>query len=119
MSRVALVTSVAHVVVGVGHTVFGLGMFSNPKWSSLPNLLYAYARVGWYQGSVFFTIAGLYTYQLSQRDPSTWTAIDRTISAMTLALYWASSAWYFQHGDRPTGALTGIVGAMQALCLAQ
>jgi hypothetical protein len=37
-------------------------MFSNPKWSSLPNLLYAYARVGWYQGSVFFTIAGTFDF---------------------------------------------------------
>ncbi len=83
MSRVALVTSVAHVFVGVGHTVrttqrrvsiltankvFGLGMFSNPKWSSVPSLLYAYARVGWYQGSLFFTIAGMSVSSLE--DPN-------------------------------------------------
>ncbi len=62
---------------------------------------------------------GLYTYQLSQRDPSTWTTIDRAISALTLALYWASSAWYFRNGDKPTGTLTAVVGGLQCLTLAQ
>ncbi|KAI1614525.1 hypothetical protein EDD37DRAFT_652747 [Exophiala viscosa] len=119
MSRLALATSIAHIGVGIGHTFFGIDLFSKPEWKSLPKLFFAYSRVGWYQGGAFFTIIGLYTYQLSQRDPSTWTSIDRTILAMTLALYWASSAWYLKNGDRSTGALTGVVGALQALCLAQ
>lgn len=58
-------------------------------------------------------------YQLSQKPPSTWTTIDRTISALTLTIYWASSAWNFKRGDKQIGILTAIVGGMQALCLAQ
>jgi len=119
MSRIAFATSIAHVGVALGHTLFGQDIFSRPQWSSLPAILFAYARVGWYQGSILFTIAGLYTYQLSQRDPSTWTTIDRAISALTLALYWASSAWYFRNGDKPTGTLTAVVGGLQCLTLAQ
>ncbi|KIW42069.1 uncharacterized protein PV06_05653 [Exophiala oligosperma] len=119
MSRIALATSIAHVGVAIGHTAFGLDIFSRAQWSTLPRLLFAYARVGWYQGSILFTIAGLHTYQMSQRDPSTWTTVERAIAGILIALYWASSAWYFKHGDKPTGLLTAVVGAMQALTLAQ
>lgn len=63
--------------------------------------------------------AGLYTYQLSQRDPATWTPIDRAISAITVALYWGSSAWYFLNGDKATGSITGVVGLLQSLVVAQ
>jgi hypothetical protein len=38
---------------------------------------------------------------------------------LTLAIYWASSAWYFGHGDKSTGTLTGVVGLLQSLVLAQ
>ena len=85
MSRLALATSIAHAAVGIGHTVsllppttsqenhgskrtnnqchkqfFGIDVFSKPEWKSLPKLLFAYSRVGWYQGGAFFTIIGTY-----------------------------------------------------------
>lgn len=44
--------------------VKGLDIFSSPQWSTLPKLLPAYARVGWYQGSVFFTMAGTFCLSL-------------------------------------------------------
>ncbi|KIX95974.1 uncharacterized protein Z520_08229 [Fonsecaea multimorphosa CBS 102226] len=120
MSRVALAASITHALVAVGHTVHGLNTFSLPAWTSLPALLRCYAKAGWYQGSVFFGITALYTYQLSQRDPATqWTAIDRAITALTVALYWASSAWYVRHGDRATGMVTAFGGLMAAVTWSQ
>ncbi|OAP62357.1 hypothetical protein AYL99_04560 [Fonsecaea erecta] len=119
MSRVVLATSITHGLVSVGHTVHGLNTFSLPAWTSLPALLRCYAKAGWYQGSVFFGIAALYTYQLSQRDPASWTAIDRAITGITAALYAASSAWYVAHGDRATGAVTGFGALMAALAWVQ
>lgn len=38
----------------------GLEIFASPSWKSIPRLLFAYARVGWYQGSGFFAIAGMH-----------------------------------------------------------
>ncbi|EXJ75682.1 uncharacterized protein A1O5_00189 [Cladophialophora psammophila CBS 110553] len=119
MSRVVLATSITHALVAVGHTVHGLNTFALPAWTSLPALLRCYAKAGWYQGSVFFSIAALFTYQLSQRDPATWTTIERAITGLTMALYCVSSAWYFRHGDKATGVVTGFGGAMSALTLMQ
>lgn len=95
----------------------GIDTFPNPAYRSLPTLLRAYAKVGWYQGSAFFAILSLYTYQLSQRSPETWTGIDRMIVGSLAAVYWASSAWYFKHGDGATGGVTGIGGAVMAATL--
>ncbi|KAH0836090.1 hypothetical protein AYO21_02730 [Fonsecaea monophora] len=114
MSRVVLATSITHALVAVGHTVHGLNTFGLPAWSALPALLRCYAKAGWFQGSVFFSIAALSTYQLSQRDPAAWTGVDRVIVAMTAALYGISSAWYLRHGDRVTGAVTGLGSIMSA-----
>ncbi|KIW30444.1 uncharacterized protein PV07_06186 [Cladophialophora immunda] len=119
MSRVVLATSITHALVAVGHTVHGLNTFALPPWSSLPALLRCYAKAGWYQGSVFFGIAALFTFQLAQRDPATWTAVDRAITGLAAALYCASSAWYVGHGDRATGAVTGLGGVMSVLTLMQ
>lgn len=62
-------------------------------------------------------ILGLYTYQLSQRAPSTWTGIDRVIVALTSLLYGASSAWYFKNGDSATGTIVAVAGAVQGSVL--
>lgn len=85
MSRLVLATSITHILVAAGHTVrfpisnvsdygtisnngmnalqlHGINTFALPQWSSLPPLLRCYARAGWYQGSVFFTIAGACVY---------------------------------------------------------
>ncbi|KIV94218.1 hypothetical protein PV10_02006 [Exophiala mesophila] len=117
MSRIALAASIINGLIAAGHTVKGFEIFASPTWKSLPKLLFAYARVGWYQGSVFFAIAGLYTYQLSQRSPATWTGIDRIIVGMTSLLYLGSSAWYYKNGDGATGTLVAVAGAVQGSIL--
>ena len=60
---------------------------------------------------------GIFNYQLSRRDPSTWTFFDRTIATLILALDWGSSAWYLKSGDRSTGILLAVVGGLQSLTL--
>ncbi|KEF51050.1 uncharacterized protein A1O9_12900 [Exophiala aquamarina CBS 119918] len=95
----------------------GLKVFALPEWKGLPTLLRCYAKAGWFEGSVFFAITSLYTYQLSQIPPSQWTSIDRTISTLTWLLYWGASAWYVRNGDKGTGAVTAVAGALQAACL--
>ena len=62
-------------------------------------------------------LKGLYTYQLSQRSPATWTGIDRIIVAMTSLLYLGSSAWYYKNGDGATGTLVAVAGAVQGSIL--
>ncbi|RVX67416.1 hypothetical protein B0A52_08769 [Exophiala mesophila] len=101
MSRVALAASIINGLIAAGHTVKGFEIFASPTWKSLPKLLFAYARVGWYQGSVFFAIAG----------------IDRIIVAMTSLLYLGSSAWYYKNGDGATGTLVAVAGAVQGSIL--
>jgi hypothetical protein len=48
-------------------------------------LLLCYAKAGWYQGSAFFSILALYTYQLSKRPAELWTGIDRMVLAGLVA----------------------------------
>ncbi len=38
--------------------VHGINTFALPQWNTLPPLLRCYARAGWYQGSLFFAMAG-------------------------------------------------------------
>ena len=65
------------------------------------------------------SLLGIFNYQLSRRDPSTWTLFDRTIATLILILYWGTSQWYLRRGDRPTGILTAVVGGLQGLTLVQ
>jgi len=119
MSRIALAASVTHGLVALGHTVHGLNTFDLPPFASLPALLRCYAKAGWYQGSAFFGLLSLFTYQLSLRRAETWTRIDRYILGGLVLLYWGSSAWYLRHGDRPTGLVTAVGGLITAAAVAQ
>ncbi|OCT46599.1 hypothetical protein CLCR_02165 [Cladophialophora carrionii] len=85
MSTTAFAASVTHALVAVGHTVHGVNTFSLPPFRSLPALLACYAKAGWYQGSAFFTMLALYTYQLSKKPATSWTQIDRAILGMLVA----------------------------------
>jgi len=119
MANVALAASVTHALVAVAHTVHGLNTFSLPPYQSLSPLLRCYAKAGWYQGSAFFTLFALWTYQLSQRNPVTWTRIDRILLGGLAAIYSGSSAWYFKHGDTATAGVTGFGGLITVLVLMQ
>ncbi|KAJ9602396.1 hypothetical protein H2200_013251, partial [Cladophialophora chaetospira] len=79
MSSVALAASVTNALVAVGHTVHGLNTFSLPPYRSLPPLLLCYAKAGWYQGSAFFSILALWSWQLSKKPVASWTSVDRAI----------------------------------------
>jgi len=119
MSKVALAAGITHALVAVGHTLKGLSTFDKSPYRTLPPLLHFYAKIGWFQGGAFFGILGLYTYQLSQRAPETWTGLDRMILGCYAAVYLVSSASYFRAGDKATGGVTALGGGMVLACLAQ
>ncbi|KIX92914.1 uncharacterized protein Z520_11390 [Fonsecaea multimorphosa CBS 102226] len=119
MSLLALATSIAHFGISIGHTMLGLELFARPVWSPLPVLEFAYSQAGWYQGSISFAIFGIFNYQLSRRDPSTWTLYDRAITTLILILYWGTSQWYLRRGDSKTGILMAVVGGLQSLTVVQ
>lgn len=88
-NNVLLATAAAHGLLSLGHTVStnegtglstkklesqtvliekqtkGLDQFKHPSLSQLPGLLRAAVKVGWYEGSVFFAIAGKKLHPIS------------------------------------------------------
>jgi hypothetical protein len=76
----------------------GFDTFSLPPYKALSPLLRCYAKAGWYQGSGFFAMLSLFTYQLSQRPVMTWTRIDRSIMG-GLVVYVCPRPWTAQLRD--------------------
>lgn len=51
-------TSAAWALVSLGHTLAAKDWQSSPQFRALPSTADACARIGWYQGSVFFLVNG-------------------------------------------------------------
>jgi hypothetical protein len=102
---------------------------NNPQFQRLPRSVSMYSRAGWYQGSVFFLIAGrfldetsslvliipaLKNYRWAQSPGLLADPLDKTIAALTTAICLGSAVWYGKEGDRTTCGLLAIVGGLQA-----
>ncbi|KAF2012343.1 hypothetical protein BU24DRAFT_397412 [Aaosphaeria arxii CBS 175.79] len=108
-----LAVAVAHGLLGLGHTTKGLEQFSHPSIDKLPVTLRGAVKAGWYEGSVFFLIAGLLNYKWSQSALALASGPDKAIAALLTALLFGAGANYYRTGDKPTGVLLAIVGALQ------
>ncbi|KAL4780304.1 hypothetical protein BJX76DRAFT_338330 [Aspergillus varians] len=107
-------TSVAWLLVSLGHTLSAKDWQSSPQFRALPSNADTCARAGWYQGSVFFLVNALLNYTWSQSPEQMQNPINKTIAVLMIAVMWVSSAWYFKRGVVSNGVVVAGMGALQA-----
>ncbi|PGH06236.1 hypothetical protein AJ80_08205 [Polytolypa hystricis UAMH7299] len=112
-SRAYQANAVVFTLLAAGHTFAGKSFTSDPQFKNLPRTVGAYARAGWYQGSVFFLIVALINYRWSRVPGALANPAEKAIAALISALCWGSSAWYHRNGIRDTSAIVGFAGALQ------
>ncbi|KAF1979781.1 hypothetical protein BU23DRAFT_594953 [Bimuria novae-zelandiae CBS 107.79] len=105
-------TSLAYGLLSIGHTAKGLSQFTHPSTASLPIWLRGASKIGWYEGSVWFVIAGVLNYKWSQTGIVDMA--DKTVAGLLTTLLFGAGASYWSVNDRPTGGLLFVVGALQA-----
>ncbi|KAL4880524.1 hypothetical protein BJY04DRAFT_218996 [Aspergillus karnatakaensis] len=107
-------TSIGWLLLSLGHTLGAKNWQSSPQFRTLPRADSGCARVGWYQGSVFFIVNALLNYNWSLAPEQLRNPINRAIAVILTAVMWGSSGWYFKHGVAPNGVVVALMGALQA-----
>ncbi|KAL2219548.1 hypothetical protein M432DRAFT_358103 [Thermoascus aurantiacus ATCC 26904] len=115
-SRPYQITAAVFALLSAGHTFTARKWTNDPQFKDLSKVVKAYARAGWYQGSVFLLIMALINYRWSRLVPQgrLTDPVDRAIAALNTLLLWATAAWYTKNGIRDTGAVVGASGVLQA-----
>ncbi|KAL4936626.1 hypothetical protein BDV06DRAFT_204659 [Aspergillus oleicola] len=107
-------TSLAWALISLGHTLGAKDWQSHPTFRSLPEQSHACARIGWYQGSVFFLVNALINYNWSQSPDQLRNPLNRAIAVIMTMVMWGSSGWYFKSGVKRNGVVVALMGALQA-----
>jgi len=114
LSKPFAATALAHLFISLGHTVKGTEWQASPDFKRLPQMVKAYARAGWYQGSAYFLIAALINYRWARLNAGALTdPIEQAVAGIATAVYMATAAWYTKNGDVPTAGLLVGAGALQ------
>ncbi|KAJ9210264.1 hypothetical protein DTO166G4_8115 [Paecilomyces variotii] len=109
------INTAVFALLSAGHTHLAREWTSNVQFKNLPRTIQAYARAGWYQGSVFFLIMSLVNYRWSKTNTGRLTdPIDKAIAALNILLLWASAVWYKKNGIKQATAAVGVSGLLQA-----
>ncbi|GAD92430.1 predicted protein [Paecilomyces variotii No. 5] len=109
------INTAVFLLLSAGHTQLAREWTSDAQFKSLPKTVQAYARAGWYQGSVFFIIMSLVNYRWSKTNVGTLIdPIDKGIAALNILLLWASALWYRKNGIKQATAAVGVSGLLQA-----
>ncbi|KAL4798334.1 hypothetical protein BDV19DRAFT_356863 [Aspergillus venezuelensis] len=107
-------TTAAWLLCSVGHTLGAKDWQSHPTFRSLPEQSSACAKIGWYQGSVFFLVNAFVNYSWSQSPELLKNPINRAIAVIMTAVMWGSSGWYLKKGVKRNGVFVALIGALQA-----
>lgn len=83
-SPLHLPTALAYAILALGHTSKGLSQFSHPSLSTVHPQVRGAAKIGWYEGSVWFIIAGVLNYKWSVTGLVD--GADRTVAGLLVAL---------------------------------
>ncbi|KAK2796311.1 hypothetical protein FQN50_009602 [Emmonsiellopsis sp. PD_5] len=114
MSKGYKAAAVVFALIAAGHTFAGKEWTKDPKFKALSRPVGAFARAGWYQGSIFFLIVALQNYRWSQTTAGALTdPVEKAIAALATVLCLGSSAWYNKNGIRDTAAIVGVAGCVQ------
>jgi hypothetical protein len=68
----------------------GLEQFKHPSTNQLPPLLRGASKIGWYEGSVWFLIAGVMNYKWSQTGLVD--LADKTAASLLITLLFGAGA---------------------------
>jgi len=112
-NKLLLATAVMHSLLSAGHTAHGLNLFKDPAFAKLPALLTATVKAGWFEGSVFFAMMGLINYGWAHSGLNGSTDIG--VASMISLLCFGAGGWYTKCGDKGTGVLLAIAGALQGI----
>ncbi|KAF2656020.1 hypothetical protein K491DRAFT_657277 [Lophiostoma macrostomum CBS 122681] len=106
-----LATAVVHTLLSLGHTTKGFEMFGNLSINSLPTAIRTAVKAGWYEGSVFFAMMAILNYKWSQTGLVD--SADKAIASLLTTLLLGAGTSYYRGGDKPTGVILAVAGALQ------
>ncbi|KAL5410560.1 hypothetical protein PMIN06_006067 [Paraphaeosphaeria minitans] len=106
-------TGLACGLLSLGHTVKGLEQFKHPSTNQLPPQLRGASQIGWYEGSVWFLIAGVMNYKWSQTGLVD--LADKTAASLLITLLFGAGASYWRVKDKPSAGVLLAVGVLQAI----
>ena len=83
-------TSLAYGILSLGHTAKGLEQYKHQSLRTVPLWLRGASKIGWYEGSVWFIIAGVLNYKWSQTGLAD--TADKTIAGLLITLLFGAGA---------------------------